>query len=106
MFRTSDAEKIADYRVSAELSAIESTTDGKSLILGTLDGCLSTLAIADPKKGSGMRDYLKSLPSRDETLSKKLSKPCLPIHWKMAAKMAALASRVILLTFLSLNLER
>lgn len=59
---------IANYRVQAELSAIDSTYDGKSIVLGTVDGCVSVLAIADPKK-SEMKVYLKNLPSRDETAS-------------------------------------
>lgn len=56
---------IANYRVPAELSAVDSTHDGKSIVLGTVDGCLSVLAIADPKK-SDMQTYLGELPSRDE----------------------------------------
>lgn len=56
---------IANYRVPAELTAIESTEDGKAVVLGTVDGCLSVLAIADPDKPA-MRDYLAALPSRDE----------------------------------------
>lgn len=56
---------IANFRVQAELSAVESTEDGRALVLGTVDGCLSVLAIADPKKPE-MRDFLYGLPSRDE----------------------------------------
>lgn len=56
---------VANYRVQAELSAIDSTYDGKSIVLGTVDGCVSMLAIADQQKPE-MRDYLASLPSRDE----------------------------------------
>lgn len=62
---------IANYRVQAELSAIDSTHDGKSIILGTVDGCVSVLAIADPKKPE-MREYLANVPSRDEQVSKKV----------------------------------
>lgn len=63
VFRTADARMIADYRVPAELSAIGSTADGKSLVLGTVDGCVTVLAIADPAK-TEMKEYLKELPSR------------------------------------------
>jgi len=63
--RSSDCEMIANYRVQAELSAIDSTHDGKSIVLGTVDGCVSVLAIADPKK-SEMKEYLANVPSRDE----------------------------------------
>jgi hypothetical protein len=63
--RTSDAKMIANFRMQAELSAIESTEDGKNIVLGTVDGCLSVLAIADPTKPE-MKEYLAALPSRDE----------------------------------------
>lgn len=56
---------ISNYRVQAELSAIDSTYDGKSIVLGTVDGCVSVLAIADTKK-SEMKEYLANIPSRDE----------------------------------------
>ncbi|PSN30262.1 hypothetical protein C0J52_18638 [Blattella germanica] len=49
----------------AELSAIESTEDGKNIVLGTVDGCLSVLAIADSDKPE-MQEYMAALPSRDE----------------------------------------
>lgn len=62
---------ISNYRVQAELSAIDSTYDGKSIVLGTVDGCVSVLAIADPKKPE-MREYLANVPSRDEQVSKKI----------------------------------
>nr|CAD7425562.1 unnamed protein product [Timema monikensis] len=65
VFRTSDTQMIANFRVQAELSAVESTEDGTGIVLGTVDGCLSVLAIADPAKPS-MREYLAALPSRDE----------------------------------------
>lgn len=65
LYRSSDCEMIANYRVQAELSSIDSTYDGKSIVLGTVDGCLSVLAIADPKKPE-MKEYLANVPSRDE----------------------------------------
>lgn len=69
VFRSSDCEMIANYRVPAELSAIDTTYDGKSIVMGTVDGCLSVLTIADPAKPE-IQDYLKNLPSRDETVRK------------------------------------
>lgn len=69
--RSSDCEIIANYRVQAELSAIDSTYDGKSIVLGTVDGCVSVLAIADPKKEE-IKEYITNLPSRDENVSKQL----------------------------------
>lgn len=56
---------LANYRVPAELSAIETTEDGRAVVIATVDGCLSVLAIADPNKES----FLSTLPSRDETVS-------------------------------------
>ena len=64
VFRTSDSQLIANYRMQAELTAIKSTTDGRSLVLGTVDGCLSVFCIVDPEKLE-MQDFLKQLPSRD-----------------------------------------
>lgn len=69
-YRSSDCEIIANYRVQAELSAIDSTYDGKSIVLGTVDGCVSVLAIADPKKPE-ITEYLANVPSRDEQVRKK-----------------------------------
>jgi len=63
VFRVNDGVMIANYRVSSHLSSVESTTDGKSVALGMVDGSLTVLTIADPKK-PGMTDYLKNLPSR------------------------------------------
>lgn len=54
---------LANYRLAAELTAIETTTDGRCVVIGTLDGCLSVLAIADPMT-SGSVQFLASLPSR------------------------------------------
>lgn len=59
---------IANYRVQAELTAVESTPDGNALVLGTVDGCVSVLAIVDTKK-SDMNEYLALMPSRDEDVS-------------------------------------
>jgi hypothetical protein len=55
---------IANYRVPSDLSSLESTTDGNSVVLGMVDGNLTVLTIADPKK-THMRQYLKELPSRN-----------------------------------------
>lgn len=59
---------IANYRCQAELSSVESTQDGKALVLGTVDGCVSVLAILDPQK-QDMVKYLAGMPSRDEEVS-------------------------------------
>lgn len=59
---------IANYRVQTELSSVESTADGRAIILGTVDGCISVLAITDPAKPE-MAKYLSTMPSRDEDVS-------------------------------------
>lgn len=59
---------IANFRVQAELSAVESTEDGRAVVLGTVDGCLSVLAIADVNKPE-MVQFLTALPSRNKTVS-------------------------------------
>lgn len=70
---TSDAEMIANYRVQAELTAVESTPDGNALVLGTVDGCVSVLAIVDTQKVE-MNEYLAQMPSRDENVSNRFQK--------------------------------
>lgn len=61
---------IANYRVQAELTSIESTEDGRAIVLGTIDGCVSVLAIVDTEK-KDMGQYLATMPSRDEEVIKK-----------------------------------
>lgn len=68
IFRTSDAVMVANYRVQAELTAVESTTDGNALVLGTIDGCVSVLAIVDPFR-KDMNEFIAAMPSRDEGVS-------------------------------------
>lgn len=64
VFRVIDGILIANYRVPSNLTSIESTTDGYSVALGMVDGNLTVLTIADPKK-KRMGEYLKNLPSRN-----------------------------------------
>lgn len=64
VFRVNDGILIANYRVPSNLTSIESTTDGYSVALGMVDGNLTVLTIADPKK-KFMVEYLKKLPSRN-----------------------------------------
>lgn len=81
VFRTSNAEMIANYRMQAELTAIKSLNDGKGLVLGTVDGCLSVLAIADVEKEDTLK-FLENLPSRDAQWKKKLAKEKAKIRFK------------------------
>ncbi|CAB4067000.1 unnamed protein product [Lepeophtheirus salmonis] len=48
VFRVSDGVMIANYRVPSDLSSLESTNDGNSVVLGMVDGNLTVLTIADP----------------------------------------------------------
>ncbi|XP_044733634.1 NACHT and WD repeat domain-containing protein 2 [Chrysoperla carnea] len=89
VFRTEDTKMIANYRVQAELTAIKSTVDGKAVVLGTVDGCLSVLAIADPQRPE-MVDYLQTLPSRDEEWKRNLEKLRAQRKFKAAASVAQL----------------
>lgn len=92
VFRTSDTQLIANYRMQAELTAIMSTTDGKGLVLGTVDGCLSVLAIADPENPEIFK-YLEDLPSRDEQWKKKLAKMKARIRFKAIIRVTVICTR-------------
>ncbi|XP_065202628.1 NACHT and WD repeat domain-containing protein 2 isoform X2 [Planococcus citri] len=93
VFRRSDAEMIANFRVQTELSAIESTEDGRAIVLGTVDGCLSVLALADPQK-EDMKPFLASLPSRDENWKKKQEKKRMSQRFRAAAAAAKLCVKM------------
>lgn len=66
--RLTDGKMIANYRVQAELTAIAASEDGRTIVLGTVDGCLSSLTIADPTR-NGIKEYLADLPSRNPQVS-------------------------------------
>ncbi|XP_046671615.1 NACHT and WD repeat domain-containing protein 2 [Homalodisca vitripennis] len=89
VFRTADAKMIANFRVQAELSAVESTEDGRAIVLGTVDGCVSALAIADPDKPE-MKEFLAGLPSRDEQWKKKLERQKASKRFRAAGSIAKL----------------
>jgi WD40 repeat protein len=63
-FRRKDGKLIANFRVQADLKGMETTTDGRSVVLGMGDGSMTTLTIADPEK-QGIGDFVKALPSRN-----------------------------------------
>lgn len=92
VFRTDDSTMIANYRMQAELTAIKSTSDGNSLVLGTVDGCLSVLAITDPKKPEIFK-YLEDLPSRDVEWKKKLARKRARILFKAIIRIAIICNR-------------
>lgn len=62
--RVVDGVMIANYRVQAELTAIACSADGASVVLGTVDGCVTCLTIVDPAKPSA-KQILADLPSRN-----------------------------------------
>lgn len=89
VFRTSDAQMIANYRMQAELTAIKSTTDGRGLVLGTVDGCLSVLAIADPENEESFK-YLEGLPSRDKEWKRKVARMKARLKFKAAIRVTSI----------------
>ncbi|CAH0549743.1 unnamed protein product [Brassicogethes aeneus] len=91
VFRTEDAEMVANYRVQAELTAVESTPDGKALVLGTIDGCVSVLAIVDTDKNE-MNQYLADMPSRDAGWKKKVQKMKAQTRFKAIGSIARLSA--------------
>ncbi|XP_031624197.1 uncharacterized protein LOC116341344 [Contarinia nasturtii] len=93
VFRTSNTEMIANYRMQAELTAIKSTIDGKGLVLGTVDGCLSVFSIADPEKEESYK-FLADLPSRDEQWKKKLAKRKARIRFKATISLVRLCLKL------------
>ncbi|KAI9580289.1 NACHT and WD repeat domain-containing protein 2 [Glossina fuscipes] len=92
VFRTNDTELIANYRLQAELTAIKSSKDGRCLVLGTVDGCMSSLVIVDAKKQE-IIEYLNALPSRDENWKAKLAKMKAKVGFKAAIRVASITSR-------------
>ncbi|KAF5284944.1 hypothetical protein FQA39_LY16899 [Lamprigera yunnana] len=91
VFRTSDAQMIANYRVQAELTAVESTEDGKAIVLGTVDGCVSALAIEDTEK-KDTDQYLSMMPSRDEQWKKKSEQQRARVRFRAAVSIAKLST--------------
>ncbi|KAK3802261.1 hypothetical protein RRG08_004547, partial [Elysia crispata] len=70
VFRISDGKMIANYKTSAEVKAIAGNEQGNYIVIGCLDGSLTTLAIADPEEETS-QEMLESLPSR--RLNRRLS---------------------------------
>ena len=65
MFNAKEGNMIANYRVPSDLTSIETTIDGNSVVLGMVDGNLTVLTIADPNNTKkDMNEYLQQLPSR------------------------------------------
>ena len=67
LFRVSDGKMLANYKASAEVKVIVSNPEGTAVVLGAVDGSLTTLAIADPEDEEHV-DVLEDLPSRAITV--------------------------------------
>lgn len=63
IFRVTDCQQIACYKCHAEVTALACTAGGYNLMVGSVDGSLVMLTIADPKD-SESREMLQCLPSR------------------------------------------
>ena len=59
--------------------------NSRSVVLGMGDGSMTTLTIADPEK-EGIRDYLKSLPSRNPEGAGANGGGKIYIHWRGGGK--------------------
>ena len=68
-------KSVINFRVPSDLSSLESTTDGNSVVLGMVDGNVTVLTIADPTKAY-MSEYLKALPSRNKGVVSKIPLLC------------------------------
>ena len=68
-------KSVINFRVPSDLSSLESTTDGNSVVLGMVDGNVTVLTIADPTKAY-MCEYLKALPSRSKGVVSKIPLLC------------------------------
>lgn len=63
LFRASDGKMLANYKASAEVRAIVCNMEGTAVVLGAVDGSLTTLAIVDPE-AEDHEELINSLPSR------------------------------------------
>ena len=80
VFRVSNGEQIADYKMHAELRSMASTEGGASLVLGAVDGSVLVHAVCDPKNENNL-DFLRSMPSRQLVSSTpKTSPKHSPVH--------------------------
>ncbi|ESO82088.1 hypothetical protein LOTGIDRAFT_135306 [Lottia gigantea] len=63
VFRISDGKLIANFKPQAEVKVIKGSSDGTKVAIGTVDGLVTYMVLADPDDG-GSRDLIKSLYSR------------------------------------------
>ncbi|UYV61467.1 NWD2 [Cordylochernes scorpioides] len=67
LVRVEDGTLLADCRLGSMIAGCLSLGPGPAVLVGGLDGSLTSLVIADPK---GSKSHLTSLPSRRKALSK------------------------------------
>jgi WD40 repeat protein len=63
LFRVKDGKMLANYKASAEIKTMVSTPEGDAIVMGAVDGSLTTLAIADPEDDEHL-EVLQDLASR------------------------------------------
>lgn len=85
LFRVCDGQMIANYRLSAEARVIAPSPDSSCLVIGSADGSLIILLIADPKKHETQK-VLQLLSSRREPQGRK-PKPTPLSRWKAAVRL-------------------
>lgn len=90
LFRISDGDMIANYRLSAEARVVRPTPDGSCLVVGSADGSVTVLLIADPKKHECQK-LVSLLPSRCERIVSKSTTTPLS-RWKTAVRLAKAVS--------------
>lgn len=63
LFRRLDATQLANYVIHAEVRSINTSYDGRKVLLGTADGALTCLAISDPDKKEDYKN-IRNMKSR------------------------------------------
>ena len=63
LFRRVDATQLANYVIHAEVRSINTSYDGRKVLLGTADGALTCLAISDPGKKEDYK-HIRNMKSR------------------------------------------
>eukprot|EP00106_Octopus_bimaculoides_P010882 XP_014778324.1 PREDICTED: NACHT and WD repeat domain-containing protein 2-like [Octopus bimaculoides] len=63
VFRVSDAKMIANFKTHAAVNTMACNALGTSIVIGTVDGSVTLLTIADPEYQENL-DYLRALPAR------------------------------------------
>lgn len=65
VFRVEDGVRVANFKAHAEITVMETTPEGETIVLGGVDGSFTVLTIADPEYEESV-EFLQCLPSRRE----------------------------------------